>query len=587
MIRQTMRSVALAAVGLLLANVAWGQAVLRQVTSSDGTDNMIMVAAEYFGGEPRSVLLSKFDIGPATTNGLQRPYVGLNLAGGPITTGNAAEITFTLAGATFDQAATSSNLDRRDANCAGTAGGNLSVSVVSGGARGDESVTYRAEARADIADTTAICFWVPDLSVGLTTVSASGVTPAVMGVQVTASIKTVVTTGTTFPATINGNNVDADGELTNDNNATGSPGPITAKTILQAANAVTTMLGTGDTAYVSVADRTKIVQGGTRDPSVAGTGGTMGLRVGTLEVGLAAANTIWKLEGGTLPDGSDANTAHPGKLQGTLDTTLSGQVMLSVGGRFGSGDRVVVGSGPTAFIGTPSGGAVEVTVQLEVGSTNTIVYVPGGVDNLKPGTFAAGGMRMFNDRRNHNAAIAPMSTGKIKYAGIEVEGYAYGVVRSGGMESSFVRVTCEASATGMCIVFGDCQDQAGMDYFSDVPVPISVGETAVWSSDDIAMVLGGGWDSGRGSCDIHSNGELSVQHMIRTGSTQINNSAVVGRDLDERNATTKSEIAAVKAVVDSICRSVGSATVDQDTTADGDQLTACYPQAPWRPAASN
>ena len=586
MIRQTMRSVALAAVGLLLANVAWGQAVLRQVTSSDGMGNMIMVAAEYFGGEPRSVLLSKFDIGPATTDGLQRPYVGLNLAGGPITTGNAAEITFTLAGATFDQAATASNLDRRDANCAGTAGGNLSVSVVSGGARGDESVTYRAEARADIANNTTICFWVPDLSVGLTTVSAAGVTPAVMGVQVTASIKTVTTSGTTFPAMINGNNVDADGMATPDN-TTGMPGPITAKTILQAANAVTTMLGTGDTAYVNVADRTKIVRGGTRDPSVAGTGGTMGLRVGTLTVGLATANTIWKLEGGTLPDGSDANTPHPGKLQSTLDTTLSGQVKLSVGGRFQSGDRVVVGSGPTAFIGTPSGGAAEVTVQLEVGSTNTIVYVPGGVDNLKPGKFAAGGMRMFNDRRNHNAAIAAMSTGEIKYAGIEVEGYAYGVVRSGGMESSFVRVTCEASATGKCTVFGDCQDQAGVDHFSDVPVLISVGETAVWSSDDIAMVLGGGWDSGRGSCDIHSNGELSVQHMVRSGSTQINNSAVVGRDLDERNATTKSEIAAVKAVVDSICRTVGSVDADQDTTTDGDQLTACYPQAPWRPAAGN
>lgn len=569
-----MRSVALAAAGLVLANVAWGQAVLRQVTSSDGAGNMIMVASEYFGGEPRSVLLSKFDIDDTAAN-LQRPYVGLVLTGGPITTGNAAEITFTLAGAVFEQAATPSNLDRRSGTCGGDAGNNLTVSVVSGGARGDESVTFRAEATAGIDNDTAICFWVPDLSVGLTTVSAPGVMPAVMGVQVTSSISTVTTSGTTFPAAINGNNVDEDGMATPDN-TTGMPGPITMRTILQAANAVTTSLGTGDTAYVSVADRTKIVQGGTRDPSVAGTGGTMGLRVGTLEVGLAAADTIWKLEGGTFT-GTAGTDPHPGKLQGTLDSTLSGQVELSVGGRFGSGDKVVVGSGPTALMATPSGGVAEVTVQLEVGSTNSIVYVPGGVDNLKPGTFAAGGMRLFNDRRNNNAALAPMSMGHIRYAGINVEGYAYGVVRSGGMESSVVRVTCEASATGTCVVFGDCRDQGGDDYFSDVPVPIAVGETAVWSSDDIATVLGGGWDSGRGSCDIHSNGELSVQHMVRTGSALINNSTVVGRGLDERDAATKSEIAAVQAVVDNICASVGTTADSNDVTMTITGETVCEP----------
>lgn len=582
MIRQTMRSVALAAAGLVLSSVAWGQgSVLRQVTSSDTA--MIMVASEYFGGEPRSVLLSKFDIVDGTA-GLQRPYVGLNNDGAAITAGNAAEITFTLAGAAFLQAATASNLDRRGENCSGTAGGDVSVSVVSGGARGDESVTFRVEVATgeNVGVDEAICFWVPDLSVGLTTVSGPGVTPAVMGVQVTSSIRTVTTSGTTFPSVINGPNADVDMNPATDP----VPGPITMKTILEAANAVTTMLGTGDTAYVNVADRTKIVRGGTRDPSAAAPGGTMGLRVGTLEVGLAAADTIWKLEGGTFT-GTSGTDPHPGKLQSTLDTTLSGQVKLSIGGRFNSGDKVVVGSGPTALMATPSGGAVEVTVPLTVGATNTIVYVPGGVDNLKPGTFAAGGMRMFNDRRNNNAAVAPMSMGEIRYLGINVEGYAYGVVRSSGTDSSFVRVTCEASATGTCVVFGDCQDQDGMDYFSNVPVPISVGQTAVWSSDDIAQVLGGGWDSGRGSCDIHSNGELSVQHMVRAGHTLINNSAVVGRDLDERDAATKSEIAAVKAVVDSICRSVGDATTDQDSGADGTQTTVCVPGAPWRTAPTN
>ena len=57
MIRQTMRSAALAVVGLLLANVAWGQPVLRQSASA-----MQYVAAEHFGGEARMVQVSNMDL---------------------------------------------------------------------------------------------------------------------------------------------------------------------------------------------------------------------------------------------------------------------------------------------------------------------------------------------------------------------------------------------------------------------------------------------------------------------------------------------------------------------------------------------
>ena len=51
----------------------------------------------------------------------------------------------------------------------------------------------------------------------------------------------------------------------------------------------------------------------------------------------------------------------------------------------------------------------------------------------------------------------------MRYLGINVEGYAYGVVRGAGTESSIGRVTCESAATGSCAIFVDCTDQAGMD----------------------------------------------------------------------------------------------------------------------------
>ena len=176
--------------------------------------------------------------------------------------------------------------------------------------------------------------------------------------------------------------------------------------------------------------------------------------------------------------------------------------------------------------------------------------MPGGVDVLKPGAFIAGAAYLFNDRRNANTPILPMSQGEIKYAGVEVEGYAYGVVKGGGSDTSYVRVTCEHTMD--CLVFGDCAGADGTEYFSAAP-PIPAGETVAWSSDEIAAVLGGGWTEGRGRCDLHSTGQLSVQHMVRSGHTLVNNSTVVGRGLDE---SRDDRLATIDMVVDNICESV-------------------------------
>ena len=557
MIRQTMRSVALAAAGLLLAGVAWGQPVLTQ-----GSSAAQLVAKEHFGGDPRVVNVSKMDLveddaNDDNTTGAQRPYVELTLSdattGGTdanIDDGNTADITFELTGATFEQAAGSTNLKQftaaQNCNPAVAAGSTIEGSVMKGGAKGDSSVTYRVEVTDAGAATSfnpdqAICFLIPDLSV------SSG------SVSVEASIKPVATTGVSFPSAI------AFPEA--------KEAKAAAKAVLAAEAALTASLGTGDTAFVNVADRTKIATGGTQDPS--GDSKTMGLKVGTLSVAVSQKD-IWKLTGDDyLPTDQ-------------IDGSLSGQITVTVGGirPYGSGDRVLVGSGATALSGTISGMAAEATVQTAVDSLS-IVYVPGGVDNLKPGPFMAAAEYKFNDRRNVSGAsamIKPPSTGMIKYAGVEVEGYAYGVVRGGGSDTSFVRVTCRASAD--CAVFLDCTDQAGMNYFDATP-PVAAGGTSVWNSAAIAGVLGGGWASGRGRCDIHSTGQLSVQHMVRSGNTLVNSSTVVGRSLDESRDT---RIAAIRTVVDNICASVvghkgrvGDADGDDNIAGNSDDISPIDP----------
>ena len=270
------------------------------------------------------------------------------------------------------------------------------------------------------------------------------------------------------------------------------------------------------------------------------------------------AASIWQLDGGGAVINDD----------GDLDSSLGGQITLSVGGPFQDGDRVVLNLGETARSVAPEGGMATTSLALEP-RTTPVVYVPGGTGILKPSAFALMTKYAFNSLDNNDDLPIMASVGRISYAGIDVEGYAYGVVRGGGIESSVVRVTCNAPS-GMCHVFADCMDQAGMGYFGG-PVPIPAGTTGVIDSDDIAAALGGGWDSGRGACDIYSTHDLSVQHMVRSGDSLINNSTVFGRDLDENTDS----IDAIKMVVDNICASVGSG--DPETVDDAEVDTVCLP----------
>ena len=357
-----------------------------------------------------------------------------------------------------------------------------------------------------------------------------------------------------FPQAINGPDVDHDMDADTDD----IPGPIplAGKIIFQAVPALTTGLGgpVAGEALVALAERTKIASGGVADPSAANPrNATMGVLVGRLSIraSTGAGSTIRKLDGSGFVSPSE----------GVISPDLGGQVMLSVSGPFQEGDKVVFGSGSSARQIRSADGVASTAVDLEPGMTS-IVYVPGGAAILKPSTFVAMAKYAFNNLNNNNALPIRPSTGTIGYAGIEVEGYAYGVVRGGGVESSIVRVTCEAPS-GMCQVFGDCTDQDGMSYFGG-PVPVPAGATAVWNSDAIAgVLLDGGWDSGRGRCDIFSTAPLAVQHMVRTGHGLINNSVVVGRHVDEDTTTED----AIQRAVNNICNSVGTTDIDGDDDA--------------------
>ena len=267
------------------------------------------------------------------------------------------------------------------------------------------------------------------------------------------------------------------------------------------------------------------------------------LLVGTLT--LAAPTSIPKDLGGR--DAAvetferDGTTALPVD-EYELGDGLGGNVSIQVFGRFQSGDMVYLGtramsiSGPVASATMGIEALLQAVEPGDTGGSIAVVYVPGGVDDLRPGGIAAQAMLDFNEADNNAMVYAGparadgavrSSVGVLSYDGFDDGGYAYGVVKSGGTDQSYVRITCGSTTT--CRVFLDCNDQAGASYFGELD-SIASGATAVVSSDEIATTLGGGWTMGRGRCDLLSDAganNLRVQHMVRSGHTLVNSSLVV------------------------------------------------------------
>ena len=578
MIRHARRALALFAVGALFASGAWAQSN-RPVVLTQSVTDPYTVAAELLGSADGTVV----QLGSAGGSAAPRPAVRLTLTNGntfddqgtadpsddtnvdivaSVVPDNTAELTFTLSGAVFAQNVGGSTLDLRDAATAGdpTAVVNaLSAEVISGGNTGDGSVTFLIEVTGatGIATGQRISFWVPDLRVTPTTIGSTDTTPPapVTGVGIVASlVEKRAVRGTAAGAVPLPMVVGARDSLTPKMNNVGN------RQVLATANVIGISMGESalNTATVALNARTVFATSNDTYTPRGATAATRALRVGTLAVTInsmtAAGATIYTLDPSDMAvegTGADAD----------LDNALAGNVDVVVTGAFKTGDMVYYGD-----MRTPakiSGGMAAVSIPITgVNSSTPFLYVPGGVDPLRPGRINAVAVRNFS--RAGNAAGKPaMSMGTISYAGVATHAFAHGVVRGSGMDSSYLRVRC-ANATA-CTVFLDCHDQTGMNYFEEAGM-IDAGATAVWSSDDVAEALGGGWSSGRGACDLMSNGDLEAQHMVRSHDTLVNNSAVVGRSL----SLNEQHLTDIKSVVDNICMSVDGHGARAEVDADGD-----------------
>ena len=534
MIEQAMRSALLLTAGILLSAGALGQSVTLE---QDNTQT-VTVASEYFGAPGGQTLRL---VPSGTEFGFDNQYVGVVVditgpnSSATLAAGNEAEITYTLNGATFAGPVTANDLKYF---IGGTEDGAISRSLKEGGAVGDRTVTFTLTVRTAITNvhtgsTERLWFRPPSLQVTPVVLNPRAALPQqIRGATITASIKPTESLDNPFPASIVGESGATDQNsnriIAADPAGGGNDDSIVVR--LAPALAMKTLgVSTANVATVDIENRKVIVSG--TQVTTATTGGrpVQGLRVGQLTIELATAATSPR----TLTASTRSVTA------AGLDTSLGGTADLTVSGPFQAGDMVLLGADQTQasakqFTVNENNNTATLSVPIGAFSAEPVIYVPGGIADLRPSRFNASLALDFN-LPGADDGVVGSSQGQLNYSNIAVKAYAYGVSRANDAEiTSFLRTTC-ASVTPpatVCSVFINCAGENGARYFGELTAnaPLRNGSTGVYTSGDIASALGGGWSAGGGRCDLLSNGDLEVQHMIRTsGNALHNNSIVIGR----------------------------------------------------------
>ena len=548
MIEQKMRLALPLLAGLLLSAGAWGQTVKLE----QSVDYRLNVASEFFG-DPDGRAVTTYDTSPnndptpVPTN--KWAAIRIAIKGDPtadtgmLGEGNKASLTFVLTGATFNGAVTANSLKLRR----GTATAelpNIVKTITAGGADGDDRVTFELSvtstldlATAPASDEEHLLFEVPGLTVKPTALT-QGATP-VTGVRVDANIRPISSTSNAFPRLVL--------SATPDTGATPGTKSLGDARVISLHSALGASLGAGGIAQVAI-DNLKAIASGT-EVNMGGGAKPLGLTVGSLIVALADPTGV----GSVAPldfNGAAANQSNLLNLAAnartrttvseveTLNADLQGRLSVVVSGPFQEGDRVFLGadqSGSSGRVFGESGEARSTDVVLRSSMPGTpVVYVPGGVEDLRPGMFNASLSLLPYNPANLSgpvAGAAGSSRGEIRYKDITTQAYAYGVVRGGGIENSYIRVGCltpgtPAATAASCNVYMACFAQDGTSYFGSFGA-IGNNATRVINSREIHDTFDPGWTTGRGRCDLMSNGKLEVQHMVRTSGGQVNNSLVI------------------------------------------------------------
>ena len=458
-------------------------------------DNAVTYAQEIFGGEDAADMDLTLGAGGAD--------VVLNLVLASGTTAEALseiEVTFMVEGAVFGQAVNWTDI---------TTDGNLDKvsGSQSGGRAGQTSITVRVEVDVDIVQGTDAA------SITLNLPSLEDATALLEGGSVTASASVMVTGGpdanlpwevmtrATVPA-----GPGPDGIPDNSDDIAEVPG--TSNIVASTAVGVTFAAADGDTGYINLDDRTMLVQ---MDGSAAMT------QTIALAIFSSTARTAVEEDGVTAfatGAGAEADVAVTASALGNDGTAY---IDLNANNAMDDGEALPIVEGVASE-----------SVRLSAAGAATVYYTPDGETPMRSSTFTTSFAVDYDAESAVDPADAVSGSASLEYQGVELQARAYAIPNAGMNDIGNVRIRCGAGGDTTCAVFLDCDGQDGTGYFGELSSTVAAGATMVLQAEGIGEALGVDAWNGRLSCDVMSNRNVSVQVLVRSDGSLINNTYVDG-----------------------------------------------------------
>ena len=435
---------------------------------------------------------------PANTDGLQST----------VEANSQAEITLTIAGAQFGDAihwndiVTSRVVDGTEVTAADTVITKVAGSRMNG-REGDQTVSVKvtnAAAMVGPTDGGEIAGAVVNFYIG--SLKAAGGLAGAGKVTASASVEVTAGPDINFPRTIAARKANI-----GDNPATtGADEVETDFLIRRASSAVVAdsaqaMMYTpiaGETGNIDLDDRTKL-------------DGATQVKIG----GITPVPNMMAYE-------KDGTTAFASK------TGVEADIHVMVSGMVRDTDTVYFDTDGDMKMGTKEGLDIEdgvATGIFRLGSGGSAYFIPDGETAMQSGSLKATHTVEYDATSVVDPKAVPTS-GMLVYSGVSMQARAYAIPNLMHSDDGNVRIKCEASGDAKCTVFLDCNEQDGMARFGELGDTIAAGATEHLTEEQIADVLGIDDWSGRLSCDVLSANDVSVQVLVRSGESLVNNTYV-------------------------------------------------------------
>ena len=243
-----------------------------------------------------------------------------------------------------------------------------------------------------------------------------------------------------------------------------------------------------------------------------------------------------KLVGGSIALGTFKSTPNTAALDADgmpFSANDGGEANISItveGGNVSDGDTIHFESDGETGIGDKEKLAINGSVatgsfRLDHAVDGVVHYAPAEDNELGRGSIATT-FQVVYDSADVKDPAAAMATVNLEYSGVDMKARAYAIPNPDNMDTGNVRIKCEVGGMLTCTTFIECDPQEGGDALFGEVGEIAAGATMHLQAGDIATLLGEDSWTGRLACDVLSDRNVSVQVLVRTDNSLVNNTYV-------------------------------------------------------------